>query len=202
MKALGRWRQRLLQGCYYCCSASQLQLGVISSASCKWLWNRRALMYITPIQHLHNHRNLVTHIRGLGTCPATLRLLIFVQMYVFYYLRLGTVQCLFKAQRDLIITLFYNTVSIMLVFMAHSLEWTGLQMRNRHSEVLGTNDNPDSLILSWAQAFSVGFVELCRMGLKPSHSKECCWWSLWLQLPKGHPGVWVFKNLPGSTINI
>lgn len=88
----------------------------------------------------------------------------------------------------------------MLLFMAHSLEWTGLQMRNRLSGVLGTNDNPDSLILSWAQAFSVGFVELCRIGLKPFHLKKCCWRSLWLQLPKGHPGIWVFKNLPGSTM--
>lgn len=55
----------------------------------------------------------------------------------------------------------------MLLFMAHPLEWTGSQMRNRNSGGLGTNDNPDSLILSWAQAFSLGFVELCRMGLKP-----------------------------------
>lgn len=96
---LGTWRQRLLQGCHFCNSASQLQLGVISSAWCKRLWNRRPLMYNTPNQPLHHHRNLVTDIRGLRTCPVTFRLLIFVQMYVFYCLRLGTVQCLFKAQK-------------------------------------------------------------------------------------------------------
>lgn len=46
----------------------------------------------------------------------------------------------------------------MLLFMAHSLEWTGFQMRKRHSRFCGINDNPDSFILNRAQAYSMGFV--------------------------------------------